>query len=78
MRLSNVEFRLAGQDGWSDSYDPRYALALHSLGDSDATVVNCSFNHLFSPAVGIFYSNNVTVRGSVVMHTVGSGELGDR
>lgn len=73
--LSNVEFYMVGQDGWSDSYDPRYALAFVSVHGTDSRVINCSFNFVFSPGVGIFDSSGITLEGNVIYHTVGSGEL---
>ena len=33
-RFSNVEFARAGQEGWYDNFDPRYALAYLNTGDS--------------------------------------------
>ena len=77
-RLSNVEFKYMGQEGYIDYYDPRYSLAYLNTGTvSDirpSYVSNCSFHHGFAPAVGIFGSNQIEVTHNVVYKTVWSGK----
>ncbi|XP_066939673.1 fibrocystin-L-like [Macrobrachium rosenbergii] len=76
-RLSSVEFRQMGQEGFTDSYDPRYSLAFHGLGDSDegSYVERCSFNTNYNTAIGFFSSNGITAEDNVIYHTVGGGIL---
>ncbi|XP_068236296.1 fibrocystin-L-like [Palaemon carinicauda] len=72
-KLSNVEFRKMGQEGFTDSDDPRYTLAFHGLGDNDggSYVKHCSFNTNYNTAIGFFSSNGISTEGNVVYHTVG-------
>ncbi|XP_066939677.1 fibrocystin-L-like [Macrobrachium rosenbergii] len=72
-KLSNVEFRHMGQEGFTDSYDPRFTLAFHGLGDNDAGsyVKRCSFNTNYNTALGFFSSNGITAEANVIYHTVG-------
>ena len=82
-RFSNVEFAVAGQEGWYDNYDPRFALAFLDIGDSEDTngvpntpesyVKNCSFNYNYNAAVGLFGANNIAVEGNVVYRIFDNG-----
>ena len=82
-RFSNVEFSVAGQDGWYDNYDPRYALAYLDTGDSvdsngaqkakESYVKKCSFNYLYNSAIGVFGSNNVPVEDNVIYRFINNG-----
>ncbi len=76
-RLSDVEFYHTGQEGWTDSYDPRYSLAFLNAGEvSDAKpsyISKCTFHHGFSPAIGVFGTDKLPIEDNVIYHTVGSG-----
>ena len=82
-RFSNVEFAVAGQEGWFDNYDPRYALAYLDTGDSvdsdgapnmkENYVKKCTFNYLYNSAIGIFGSNNVPVEDNVIYRFINNG-----
>ncbi|XP_063605340.1 fibrocystin-L-like [Penaeus indicus] len=73
-QLSCVEFKNMGQKDFSESTDPRFSLAFHSLGTDDGSnyVKKCSFNKNFNSAIGFFSSNNFAVENNVVYYTVGS------
>ena len=82
-RFSNVEFAVAGQDGWPENYDPRYALAYLDTGDSvdangaqkkkESYVKKCSFNYLYNSAIGIFGANNIPVEDNVIYRFINNG-----
>eukprot|EP00090_Calanus_glacialis_P017096 TRINITY_DN2671_c0_g1_i4.p1 TRINITY_DN2671_c0_g1~~TRINITY_DN2671_c0_g1_i4.p1 ORF type:complete len:4502 (+),score=1148.36 TRINITY_DN2671_c0_g1_i4:1085-13507(+) len=82
-RFSNVEFAVAGQDGWYDNFDPRYALAFMDTGDSvdadgaanaeESYVKKCAFNYNYNSAIGIFGSNNIPVEDNVVYRFINNG-----
>jgi len=84
-RFSNVEFEQAGQEGWFDSFDPRYALAFMELGDlidgegkanaKESWVKKCSFNYVYNSAIGIFGSNNIPVEDNVIYRFINDGIL---
>ena len=77
VRLKEVEFHHTGQEGHTDFYDPRYSLSFLNIGDPRELypiyVQSCTFHHGFSPALGIFGTNNLTIDNNVVHHTVGAG-----
>ncbi|ROT65416.1 putative fibrocystin-L [Penaeus vannamei] len=73
-QLSCVEFKNMGQKDFSESTDPRFSIAFHSLGTDDGSnyLKKCSFNKNFNSAIGFFSSNNFVVENNVVYYTVGS------
>jgi hypothetical protein len=80
-KISNVEFVRAGQEGWTDAFDPRYALAFVNHEDSvdndeynqESYVKKCSFNYNYNAAIGLFNTNNVLVEDNVVFRTMEYG-----
>ena len=78
-RISNVEFYHSGQEGWVDSYDPRFSVSFVDSGTVSAAfpsyVKGCAFHNGFSPAIGLFGANQVLVEDNVIHHTVGPGML---
>ena len=71
-QLTGVEFKRCGQLGYSESFDPRFALAYLNLGSTEKSEVShCSFHDGFSPGIGIFGTNTLIVRDSVIHNTVG-------
>ena len=77
-RLSNVEFVQMGQEGWSDFFDPRYALAFLDIGDAPENrpsyVKRCTFHDNYNSAFGAFGSNAMNFHDNVVYRTVGSSK----
>ena len=77
-RISNVEFYHTGQEGWTDYYDPRFSLSYLDVGRvtdlKPSYVLNCAFHHGFSPAIGVFGTDNLNLTDNVVYHAVGGGE----
>ncbi|XP_038131411.1 PKHD1 like 1, tandem duplicate 1 isoform X2 [Cyprinodon tularosa] len=75
-QIRNVEFFRSGQEGWTDSYDPRYSVAFLNLGEvsgNDSYIQGCAFHDGFSPAIGVFGTSGLNVDDNVIHHTVGEG-----
>ncbi|XP_075128051.1 fibrocystin-L-like [Leptodactylus fuscus] len=75
-RIENVEFYHFGQKGYTDPTDPRYSLAFLSLGEvlsNESYVKGCAFHNGFSPAIGVFYTNGLSIENNVIFFTVGDG-----
>ena len=76
-RLNNVEFYHSGQEGWTDYYDPRFSIAFLDIGpvtrERPSYIEHCAFHHGFSPAIGVFGTQNLNITNNVIHHTVGSG-----
>uniref|UniRef100_W5M5C1 PKHD1 like 1 n=1 Tax=Lepisosteus oculatus TaxID=7918 RepID=W5M5C1_LEPOC len=75
-QIRNVEFYHTGQEGYQDSFDPRYSVAFLDLGQvsaNDSYVQGCSFHHGFSPAIGVFGTDGMNIDDNVIYFTVGEG-----
>jgi hypothetical protein len=80
-KISNVEFVRGGQEGWTDAFDPRYALAFLDHEDSvdndeynkESYVKKCAFNYNYNAAIGTFNTNNVLIEDNVVFRTMEYG-----
>ena len=80
-KIANVEFVRAGQEGWTDAFDPRYSLAFVNHEDStdgdesnkESYVKKCAFNHNYNAALGTFNTNNVLIEDNVVFRTMEYG-----
>ena len=68
-QIEGVEFSGCGQLGYTDSFDPRFALALLNIEDS--YVRSCSFHDGYNTAIGVFDSASVTLADNVIHNTVG-------
>ncbi|XP_078698697.1 fibrocystin-L-like isoform X2 [Branchiostoma floridae x Branchiostoma belcheri] len=78
-RIRNVEFYHTGQEGWNAFYDPRFSLAFVNTGDvseaKPSKVENSAFHNGFSPAIGVYGTNELEIINNVVHHTVGQGMI---
>jgi len=82
-RFSNVEFAVAGQEGWMDNFDPRYALAFLDIGLSEdangapkakeSYVKKCAFNWGYNSAIGVFGADNIPVEDNVIYRFINDG-----
>uniref|UniRef100_A0A3Q3X6F5 Uncharacterized protein n=1 Tax=Mola mola TaxID=94237 RepID=A0A3Q3X6F5_MOLML len=73
-QIRNVEFFRSGQEGWIDDNDPRYSVAFLNLGEvkqEDTYIQGCAFHDGFSPAIGVFGTEGLSVDDNIVHHTVG-------
>ncbi|XP_066278772.1 fibrocystin-L-like [Branchiostoma lanceolatum] len=75
-RFENVEFYHTGQEGWTDFYDPRYSLAFLDVGEilddyTESYIRKNTFHSGFSPAIGVFGTQNLNIEDNVIHHTVG-------
>ena len=75
--LRGVEFKGCGQLGYTDSFDPRFALAFLHLDNpfTPSYVTECSFHDGFNTAIGIFDSSNIQVKHNVIHGTVGASMI---
>ncbi|VDH99664.1 Hypothetical predicted protein, partial [Mytilus galloprovincialis] len=68
-RISNVEFYHMGQEGYTEDYDPRYAIAYVDHGpvsnNKPSYVKSNAFHHGFSPAIGIYNTQSLPVEDNV-------------
>ncbi|KAI8520669.1 hypothetical protein Bbelb_004230 [Branchiostoma belcheri] len=80
-RISNVEFVRSGQEGWTDSYDPRYSVAFMDLGDIESDrpsfIDNSVIHDAYAPGIGIYGTNNLNVSNNVIHHSVGQGIIAE-
>ncbi|KAG2465238.1 PKHL1 protein, partial [Polypterus senegalus] len=76
-RLSNVEFYHTGQNGYVSDSDPRYSVVFMNMEEISENITSyiqgCSFHHGFSPAIGIFGTNKLSVDDNIIYFTVGQG-----
>ena len=72
VQLQGVEFKGCGQLGYTDTFDPRFALALVNLGTVfDSYIRECSFHDGFNTGIGVFGTNSVEMTHNVIHSTVG-------
>ncbi|XP_062266639.1 PKHD1 like 1, tandem duplicate 1 [Platichthys flesus] len=75
-QIRNVEFFRSGQEGWIDFTDPRYSVSFLNLGKvtgNESYIQGCAFHDGFSPAIGVFGTEEMNVDDNIVHHTVGEG-----
>ncbi|ESO84871.1 hypothetical protein LOTGIDRAFT_131466, partial [Lottia gigantea] len=75
-RISNVEFVNTGQEGFTDSYDPRFSVSFMDVvmkPGMPSYIKMSAFHNGFSPAIGVFGTNDLLVEKNIVHRTVESG-----
>ena len=72
-QIEGVEFSGCGQLGYTDDFDPRFALAILNIDDS--YVRDCSVHDGYNTGIGVFDSNGVEIYGNVVHNTVGASVI---
>ena len=73
-KISGVEFKGCGQEGFYDEYDPRYSLAFLGIGpviNDGSYVKNCSFHKGYSTGIGVIDTHDMTISNNVLHRTVG-------
>ena len=73
-QIDGVEIADCGQEGFSDSYDPRYSFAVLNtrIGSADTTYVRRSSIHDgYNTGIGVFGSDGVIISDNVIHRTVG-------
>jgi len=78
-RISYTQFINMGQYGYTEAFDPRYAIAYVGTGEH-SNIRPCflkgnSFEDGFSPAIGIFGADGHDVISNVMYKVVGGGEI---
>ena len=79
-QVSNVEFFQCGQEGFTDSFDPRFALTFMGVTNNPDSVRysyvrKSAFHNGFSSAIGVFGVDDMEIDDNVIYHTVGEGML---
>ena len=74
-QLSGVEFKGCGQEGFVESFDPRYSLAFLNIGTvtgNSSYVTNCSVHDGYNVGIGVYGTNGISLMNNVVHNTVGT------
>ena len=72
-KISGVEFKGCGQEGFVEPRDPRFALAFLNIGritDNSSYVRMSSFHSGFSTALGAFHTHGMIISDNVIHRTV--------
>ena len=76
-RLDNVQFQTAGQEGYTQAYDPRYQLSFLDVGVAHvlkpSLVDSCSFDVSHGAHIGVFSKEGVTINNNVMYMSVKTG-----
>ena len=71
-QVCGVEFKGCGQLGYTDDFDPRFALSFVGLGKQGTSYVkDCSFHDGYNTAIGVFETNSLQIEWNVIHSTVG-------
>ena len=73
-QLEGVEFKGCGQEGFVESFDPRYSLAFLNIGqvkDNSSYVKSCSFHKGYNTGIGVFGTKGMSITNNVVYRTIG-------
>lgn len=78
-RISYTQFVNMGQLGYTESFDPRYAIAYSQTGVvsniKPSYMKGNSFYEGFSPQIGMFGAEGIKVQDNCMYRVVGGGEL---
>ena len=72
IQMEGVELRGCGQRGYTEIYDPRYALAVLNANGRGSYIRSCSIHDGYNTGIGIFGTNAVELTDNVIHNTVGS------
>ena len=76
-RFTNVEFVRCGQEGFTEAYDPRFAVSYVNTGPvvpaRPSFIEACSFHHTYSSGIGVFGASGVVVKDNVVHRPIHDG-----
>ena len=73
-QIDGVEIAYCGQEGYSESYDPRYSVAVLNtrIGATETTYIQRSSIHDgYNTGIGVFGSDGVIISDNVIHRTVG-------
>ena len=73
-QLYGVEMKGCGQEGFVETFDPRYSLVFLNTGlvtDNSSYVTDCSFHNGYNTGIGVFGATSMTLQNNVVHNTVG-------
>ena len=75
--IDGIEIAYCGQEGYSDSFDPRYSFAVRNTGVGAATadkityIRRSSIHDGYNIGIGVFNSDGVIISDNVIHRTVG-------
>ena len=75
--IDGVEIAYCGQEGYSDSFDPRYSFAVRNTGvgaaaeDKITYIRRSSIHDGYNTGIGVFLSDGVIISDNVIHRTVG-------
>ena len=72
IQMEGVELRGCGQRGYTEIYDPRYAVAVLNANGQGSYVRSCSIHDGYNTGIGIFGTNTMELTNNVIHSTVGS------
>ena len=77
VQMEGVELSGCGQLGYTEEYDPRFALAIRNANGRDSYVHSSSIHDGYNTGIGVFGSNGVQLANNVIHNTVGSAIQAD-
>ena len=72
IQMDGVELKGCGQLGYTDTFDPRFALAVLNANGRDSYVRRSSIYDGYNTGVGAFGSSGIEISDNVIHNTVGS------
>ena len=72
VQIEGVELKGCGQLGYTDEFDPRFALAVRNIIGRESYVRSSSIHDGYNTGIGVFGSNGFQVIDNVIHNTVGS------
>ncbi len=72
-KISGVEFNGCGQEGYTETFDPRFSIAILNVPSHgiESYIQHSSFHDGYNTAIGVFGTDEVTVDNNVIYDTVG-------
>ena len=72
IQVEGVELKGCGQLGYTNTFDPRFALAILNIHGPGSYVRSSSIHDGYNTGIGVFGSHGVELVGNVIHNTVGS------
>ena len=77
IQMDGVEIKGCGQLGYTEDYDPRFALAARNIIGRGSYVRSSSIHDGYNTGIGVFGSDGFSVTNNVIHNTVGSSIQAD-
>ena len=72
VQMNGVELKGCGQLGYTEAYDPRFALAFLNINGRGSYVTGSSIHDGYNTGIGVFGTRSVRLSDNVIHNTVGS------